>query len=87
MNDQVLGLSPASGQELTSEFHCATCSDEALPARVLGIDEASGMAVVELQGATTEVDVSLVDDVEPGDTLLVHGGVALFVQTKRHTDM
>ncbi|MGA7732298.1 MAG: HypC/HybG/HupF family hydrogenase formation chaperone [Chloroflexia bacterium] len=87
MNDQVLGLSSGSGQELESEFHCATCSDEALPARVLATDEASSMAVVELQGATTEVDISLVDNVEPGDTLLVHGGVALFMQSKRHTNV
>ncbi len=61
-------------------FHCITCSDEALPARVFSIDEEANLAVVSVgSGAvsTTEVDISLVDEVAPGDVLLVHGGVAL----------
>jgi hypothetical protein len=82
MNDQLL----EPKQDLEYEFHCATCSDEAIPARVMRIDERSGLAMVELQGTPTEVDISLVDDVEPGDTLLIHGGVALFMHAKYHTD-
>lgn len=56
---------------------CATCSDEALPARVLRIDEGAALAVVLLRGEPVEVDISLVDDATVGDLLLVHGGVAI----------
>lgn len=56
---------------------CATCSDEALPARVLGIDETGVTAVVEMNGKPVEVDVSLLDEIHPGQVLLVHGGVAV----------
>lgn len=59
------------------DFVCITCSDQALPAKVVGIDDALGLATVELAGGISEVDISLVDDVELGDLLLVHGGVAL----------
>jgi hydrogenase maturation factor len=61
-------------------FHCITCSDEALPAVVLSVDDEAGTASVRLQSATastTEVDITLVDMVAPGDMLLCHGGVAL----------
>jgi hydrogenase assembly chaperone HypC/HupF len=59
------------------DFHCITCSDQALPARVLSVDDATALAQVDIGGNTEEVDISLVDTVAPGDTLLVHGGVAL----------
>lgn len=61
-------------------FHCITCSDEALPAVVLSVDHETGLASVRLQSGArgaTEVDISLVDTVVPGDVLLCHGGVAL----------
>ncbi|HET9494474.1 MAG TPA: HypC/HybG/HupF family hydrogenase formation chaperone [Chloroflexia bacterium] len=64
----------------SDSFHCITCSDEALPAVVLSVDDGAGTASVRLQSAaagTTEVDISLVDMVAPGDVLLCHGGVAL----------
>jgi hydrogenase assembly chaperone HypC/HupF len=86
MNDQLSNISPDTEEALDYEFHCITCSDQALPARVIEVAEATGMAMVEVQGSTTEVDINLVDDVEPGDMLLVHGGVALFMHTKWHTD-
>ena len=58
--------------------HCITCSDEAREARVLQIDQEQAMALVALDGTTTdEVDISLVEHVIPGDLLLVHGGVAI----------
>ncbi len=57
--------------------HCVTCSDEALDARVLRVDAASGLALVAMQDATMEVDTTLVDEVQPGDVLLVHAGVAI----------
>jgi hydrogenase maturation factor len=58
--------------------HCTTCSDEAQPAAVLCIDLATETAlVVVVDGQETEVDISLLELVSPGDILLVHGGVAL----------
>lgn len=57
--------------------HCITCSDEALEVEVLEVDQAAGLALVAVGGMTAEVDISFVDPVEPGDRLLVHGGVAL----------
>jgi hydrogenase assembly chaperone HypC/HupF len=57
--------------------HCSTCSDEALPARVVRILDDEWMAFAEVDGQETQIDISLVDDVQPGTWLLVHGGVAL----------
>ena len=63
--------------ELDDEGHCITCSDEALPVRVLLVDRATEIARVEVQGKEEEVDITLIESVCPGDTLLVHGGVAI----------
>jgi hydrogenase maturation factor len=57
-----------------------TCSDEALTARVLYIDQETGLALVEIvaeKNTTEEIDITLVESVVPGDLLLVHGGVAI----------
>jgi hydrogenase maturation factor len=62
---------------LDAEVHCITCSDEVLPARVLRIDELTGLALVTVSDTTEEIDITLVEDVAPGDMLLVHGGVAI----------
>jgi hydrogenase assembly chaperone HypC/HupF len=59
------------------EGHCITCSDEARPARVLHINQELGTALVEIKDQTEEVDINLVEEVMPGDWLLVHGGVAI----------
>ena len=66
----------------TSNGHCITCSDEALQVRVLSVDGDAGVALVELGEGTEEVDVSLVEEVAPGDLLLVHGGVAIAAMKK-----
>lgn len=63
--------------ELDAEGHCVTCSDEALPAKILRIDEETGLALVEVKDTTEEIDITLVDSVAPGDMVLVHGGVAI----------
>src|SRR5579859_4597829 len=72
--------------ELDAGGHCVTCSDEALPARVLRVDQESGLAQVSVVGTRSiaspneiieEIDITLVDSVAPGDILLVHGGVAI----------
>ena len=72
-------LLPMSGAscELDAEGHCITCSDEALPAKILRIDEETGLALVEVKDTTEEIDITLVDNVAPGDLVLVHGGVAI----------
>jgi hydrogenase maturation factor len=62
---------------LDSEGHCITCSDEALEVRVLYVDYENGLAQVTLNGAEENIDISLVENIAPGDVLLVHGGVAI----------
>jgi hydrogenase maturation factor len=63
--------------EHCSDGRCVTCSDEAPPARVLHVDREAGMARVAAGDTMAEVDISLVDEVAPGDLLLIHGGVAI----------
>jgi hydrogenase assembly chaperone HypC/HupF len=55
--------------------HCVTCSDEAVPARVVDVDGAN--AIVDIDGKRERVGIELVESVEPGDTLLCHAGIAL----------
>ena len=62
---------------LDSEGYCITCSDEALEVQVLYVDDEKGLAQVTLNGAEEEIDISLVENIAPGDVLLVHGGVAI----------
>jgi len=53
--------------------HCTTCSDEAVPLRVL---EARAGEIALCEG-DVEVMTELVGPVADGDRLLVHAGVAL----------
>jgi hydrogenase maturation factor len=46
-------------------------------ATVLHVDQAAGMACVRLGLGEALIDITLLGEVEPGDRLLVHGGVAL----------
>ena len=62
---------------LDTEGHCLTCSDEAVQVHVLSVNQESGLALVAIDDASEEIDVTLVEHVEPGDMLLVHGGVAI----------
>ena len=58
--------------------HCITCGDDAVPMRVLRIDDARGLALCEHDsGAHESVEIALVEPVTVGDTLLVHAGTAL----------
>ena len=52
--------------------HCVTCSDEGVPMRVLDAGD-DGLAVCD----GGEVMTELVGPVAPGDTVLVHAGVAI----------
>lgn len=46
-----------------------------LSARIVKIRD--GTAVVDASGAKREVSVQLLDDLEPGDYVMVHAGVAI----------
>jgi hydrogenase maturation factor len=58
------------------EGHCITCSDEGIEMTVLSIADDTALCR-DGEGESAEVDVALVDAVRPGDTVLVHAGVAL----------
>lgn len=49
----------------------------ALPAKVKSIDESTDMALVALGDTDVNVSIALIDDVKPGDFLLIHVGYAL----------
>ena len=69
---------PASQRDCGPLDHCITCSDEALPMRVVELDADRGLALCRgADGDTCDVDVQLVGDVTAGDSVLVHAGVAL----------
>jgi hydrogenase expression/formation protein HypC len=55
------------------ENHCVTCSDEAVPLRVVAL-RGEGVALCE---GEVEVMTDLVGEVSAGEELLVHAGVAL----------
>jgi hydrogenase maturation factor len=57
--------------------HCITCGDEGIPMTVLRIDEQRMLALCANEdGDKSSVEIALVD-VEEGDAVLVHAGVAL----------
>jgi hydrogenase expression/formation protein HypC len=49
----------------------------AVPARVVAIDRDTDMATVALGAVTKDISLALVEDLEPGDYVLVHVGYAL----------
>ena len=70
--------SGALGPQCHPEVGCITCGDEGVAMLVLKADAARGLAVaVDGAGSTSEVDLGLIGGVEPGDSVLVHAGVAL----------
>ena len=46
-----------------------------LPAKVVKIKD--GTALVDASGARREVSAELLDDVDPGDFVMVHAGIAI----------
>ncbi len=46
-----------------------------LSAKVIGMKD--GMALVDASGAKREVSAELLDDLEPGDYVMVHAGIAI----------
>jgi hydrogenase expression/formation protein HypC len=56
---------------------CITCSDQAVPSRVIELGEL-GTALVDTGASRERISVALVD-AAPGDTVLVHAGEAIAV--------
>ena len=46
-----------------------------LPAKVVKIKE--GMAIIDAKGAKREISAELIDELEPGDYVMVHAGIAI----------
>ena len=46
-----------------------------LAAKVVGLKD--GMALVDASGAKREISAELIDDLEPGDYVMVHAGAAI----------
>jgi D-sedoheptulose 7-phosphate isomerase len=68
---------PAAGCEATV---CVTCSDSAVPVRVLRL-LGDGLALVDTEAGPEEVSVALVE-AGPGDVVLVHAKEAIAVQRR-----
>ena len=59
---------------------CITCGDQAVPMRILRVDEARALALCQDEGGgRSSVEIGLVEPVRAGDLLLVHAGTALQV--------
>jgi hydrogenase maturation factor len=57
---------------------CVTCGDEAVPMRVLEVDDGHCLALCSApDGGHSSVEIALVEPVAPGELLLVHAGTAL----------
>ena len=46
-----------------------------LPARIMTMKD--GAAIVDAQGARREISTELLNDLEPGDYVMVHAGIAI----------
>lgn len=46
-----------------------------LPAKVVKVRD--GMAVIDASGAKREVSAELIDELEPGDYVMIHAGIAI----------
>lgn len=46
-----------------------------LPAKVVNIED--GMAVVDATGARRKISVELLDELNPGDYVMIHAGIAI----------
>ncbi len=55
-----------------------------LPAKVVNIRD--GMAIVDASGARREVSAEVLDDLDPGDYVMVHAGIAIAKITGEDSD-
>jgi len=67
---------PAGAQCRTDYGRCVTCGDEGTELRVLELAGGTARCVDE-QGVIHAVALDLIGNVQPGDRLLAHAGVAL----------
>lgn len=58
----------------------------ALPAEVISIERETETAVVALGGVKKEISVALLEEVDPGDFVLVHVGFALHKLSPEEAD-
>jgi hydrogenase maturation factor len=73
-----LGLGPVGAETFCHDTHCITCGDEAVPLRVVKIDEERELALCEdAAGERTTVEIALVEPVSLNDVVLVHAGTAI----------
>ena len=64
--------------ETDHDSHCITCGDEAVPLRVLRVDDERGLALcADASGERTTIEIALIPPVAPGDALLAHAGTAI----------
>jgi hypothetical protein len=71
------GLGPVGTGTCPHDTHCVTCSDEAVPMRVVEVED-DGLAVCEnAAGERTAVEIALVEPVAVTDVVLVHAGTAI----------
>jgi hydrogenase expression/formation protein HypC len=61
----------------TLEEGCSTCGDIAVAVRVLKVEGFEALVEDRVEHQAT-VAIDFVPEVEPGDVLLVHGGVAIY---------
>jgi hydrogenase maturation factor len=62
---------------MTEEPVCITCGDVAIAMRVVRMGQDGLAECVTEEGATSTVEIGLLDAVAPGDSVLVHACVAL----------
>ena len=55
-----------------------------LPAKVMTMKD--GMAVVDASGSKREVSAELIENLEPGDYVMVHAGIAIAKITEEDED-
>ena len=55
-----------------------------LPAKILKLSE--GTALVDASGAKREVSAALLDELEPGDYVMIHAGIAIAKITENDTE-
>jgi len=55
-----------------------------LPARVVSVKD--GTALIDASGAQREVSAQLIDELDPGDYVMVHAGVAIAKITSDDTE-
>lgn len=56
-----------------------------LSAKVLRVDD--GTALIDASGARREVSAELLEDLEPGDYVMVHAGIAIAKITNETTEV